>query len=157
MKINLTCLLAFSFFGILVSGLMSCEKKSDCCTIIDVDVAIHYQTQSGENLINSDVDFSESNIKLYYKNGSDYEYAYNSNLDYPNYYNVYEGGDGKLVLTVFPSNYYDGNQSITLLQLNESVTDTLICEFELDVNKEICKKAWLNGVEMNNRFMAVKK
>jgi len=143
--------------GILISGMLSCDKKSDCCTIVDVDVQIHYQNQSGENLINSVDDFNESNIKVYYKNEDEFEYIFNGNLDYPNMHFVYEDENGNIILTVFPSNYYEGNLSTTLVELNQNTVDTLVCEFELGNNKEICKKAWINGIEMDNRYIEIKK
>ena len=145
-------------FGIWLIGFSSCARNSDnCCAIIDVDVQIHYQTQSGENLLNSSDEYDESKIKIYYKNGEDFEYIFKGNLDYPNMHYVHEDGNGSLILTIFPSNYYEGNQSTTLIELNENVTDTLVCEFELDSNREICKQAWFNGIEVNNRFIEVKK
>ena len=74
-------------------------------------------------------------------------------------YKTRQGCDenGNLILTVYPSNYYDGNQSTTLIELNSEISDTLVCEFELTSNSTICKTAWLNGVEMKNRFIKVKK
>ena len=138
-------------------GIVSCDKKADCCTIIDVDVQILYKNESGENLINSNTDYEESNIKVYYKNGNDFEYIFNGNLDSPNMHRIDEDGSGNLILTVYPSNYYEGNQSTTLVELNPNVVDTLICEFELESNREICKRAWLNGLELNNRFIEIEK
>ncbi len=68
-----------------------------------------------------------------------------------------EDENGNLILTVFPSNYYESNQSTTLIELNQNVVDTLVCEFELGSNREICKRAWLNGIEMVNRFIEIEK
>lgn len=143
--------------GMLIVGNVGCDKKTDCCTIIDVDVQILYKNESGQNLINSNDDFKESNIKVYYKNGNEFEYIYNGNLDSPNMHRIHEDENGNLILTVFPSNYYEGNQSTTLVELNQNEIDTLVCEFELGDNREICKKAWLNGIEMVNRFIEIKK
>ena len=143
--------------GILLLGIISCERKSDCCDIIDTNINILYKNGLGENLINSNSDFSESNIKVYYKNGNEFEYAYNGNLDSPNMYRLYEDENENLILTIYPSTYYDGNQSTTLVALNENVVDTLVGEFEIDSNREICKRAWLNGVEMIGRFLEVEK
>ncbi len=158
MKNYLAKQIVIAFIGIVLIGFSSCEKNSDdCCTIIDVDVRIHYQTQAGENLINSSAEFDESKIKIYYKNGNEFEYIFKGNLDYPNMHYVEEDSNGKMILSIFPSNYYEGNLSTTLIELNDNVTDTLVCEFELDGNKEICKQAWLNGIEMNNRFLEIKK
>ena len=139
----------------LILLLSGCSKQSDCCTIIDTAVQIHYVNASGENLINSSEAFKEQNIKLYFRNGDEYEYAFQGNLDYPNMHYLSEGANGELILTVFPSNYYDGNLSTSLIEINESIVDTLVCEFDLGSNKEICTKAWLNGAEMQNRFIEV--
>lgn len=148
------------FVSILLTGilvLVSCDKEIDCCTIIDTSVQILYKNESGENLINSNADFEESNIKVYYKNGSEFEYMYNGNLDAPNMHRIDEDENGNLILTVYPSYFYDGNHSTTLIELNQNVIDTLECEFELGSNKEICTKAWLNGVEMEGRFIEVER
>jgi hypothetical protein len=90
--------------GIIIPGLLlgfsSCTNDDDCCILIDTDERIHYQTTTGENLLGSKEEFDASNIKIYYKNGR---------------------------------------------------------EFELSGNSEICTNAWLNGVEMTNRFIEVQK
>lgn len=149
--------LALLMVGIIMIGMSGCGGNEDCCTIIDVDVRIHYQTQAGDNLINSVDDFKESNIKVYYMKGEEFEYVNSGNLDFPNMHRIDEDGNGNLILTVFPSNYYEDNQSTTLIELNPNVVDTLVGEFELGSNKEILKRAWLNGVEMTNRFIEVMK
>lgn len=141
----------------LVFGIISCDKKNGCCTIIDTKVQILYKNKFGENLINSDTNFNESNIKVYYKNGREFEYINNGNLDSPNMHRIDKDENGNLILSVYPSNYYEGNQSTTLVELNQNVVDTLVCEFELESDSEICKKAWLNGIEMENRFIAIEK
>ncbi|MBK8698462.1 MAG: hypothetical protein IPN29_02530 [Saprospiraceae bacterium] len=143
--------------GMLIIGSVGCDMKTDCCTIIDTAVQILYKNEIGDNLINSNSDFDESKIKVYYKIGSEFEYVYNGNLDSPNMHRIDEDENGNLILTVYPSNSYEGNQSTTLVELNQNVVDTLVCEFELGINKEICKKSWLNGVEMDNRFIEIEK
>lgn len=140
--------------GIMLSFIFhGCDSSSDCCTIIDVDVQIYYKNELNEDLINSNSDYAESKIKVYYKNGDNYDYIYNSNLDDPNMHNLYKDESGRLILNVYPSNYYEGDHSITLIELNPNTVDTLICEFELDDNREICKNAWINGVELSDRFI----
>ncbi|MCB9309683.1 MAG: hypothetical protein H6567_06480 [Lewinellaceae bacterium] len=146
------------FFAIsLILLLTSGCKPEICCVDIDVNVGILYKNKNGENLINSSSDFKESNIKIYYKNKDNFEYVYNSNLDAPNMHSVQTDPSGNLILIVSPSNYYDGNTSTTLVALNPTTVDTLFCEFTLTENQQICKKAWLNGVEMENRFIEVEK
>ena len=157
MKNKLSKLVSILLTGILIVGIVGCDKKTDCCTIIDTDVQILYKNELGENLINNDANFEASNIKVYYKNGNEFEYIYRGNLDSPNMYRIDEDGSGNLILTIYPSNYYEGNQSTTLIELNPNVVDTLIGEFELESNREICKKAWLNGMEMTNRYIEIKK
>lgn len=143
--------------GILLFGITSCNDTTNCCAIIDTNIQILYKNQLGENLINSHSDFEESNIKVYYKNGNEFQYMYNGNLDSPKMYRIHEDENSNSILTIYPSNFYDGIVSTTLIELNQNVVDTLVCEFELDSNREICTKAWLNGVEMDNRFMEVEK
>jgi len=157
MKNKIEKLVAILIIGALLTGISSCDKKEDCCTIVDVDVQIYYKNESGKNLINSIDDFKESNVKVYYKKGDKFEYIFKGNLDYPNMHRVDDDGNGRLILTVYPSNYYEGNQSTTLIELNPSIVDTLVCEFELGSNREICKRAWLNGIEMSNRYIEMVK
>lgn len=145
---------SFIFF-IMVLLFVGCQSE-DCCINIDVGVSIHYQNQDGDNLINSSPEFMESNIRIYYKNGDTFEYVFDGNLDAPNYHSVYES-NGDLILTVFASNYYNGNQSTTLIELNETTKDTLLCEFNLENGNEVVTRAWLNGMEMENRFITLKK
>ncbi len=145
---TLCCLLLLTMAG--------CDDEGSCCTIIDVDVYVHYQNQEGENLINSSDEFDESKIKIYYKNGNEYDYVKNDNLTYPNHHFVSEDANQNLILTIFPSNYYEGNRSTTLIELNNNHVDTLICEFELDGNNEIYKRGWLNGIEIMDRFIEYK-
>lgn len=149
--------LLISLMITLVFGLTNCKKEMDCCVIIDVDVQLHYQTQAGDNLINSANEFDESNLKIYYKNADEFEYAYDANLTHPNMHRLHEDENEHLILTVFPSNHYVDNWSTTLIELNENLTDTLVCEFEFKSNSTICKRTWLNGVEYSNRFIEIKK
>ena len=149
--------ITFLLFVVISLVVSSCDNQSDCCALIDVDTRIHYVNAAGENLINSLEEFRESNIKVYFKNGEDFEYVYNSNLDSPNMHRVDEDPDGNLVLTVYPSNYYEGNRSTTLIELNNGVVDTLVGEFELGDNREICTKAWLNGVPMTDRYIQIER
>jgi hypothetical protein len=151
----------FGFLFIIVSALIlilsDCTKKEDCCELIDNDADIHYVNKEGKNLINSSDDFAESNIKVYYKNGNNFEYIYRSNLDAPNMYRLYQDKNGNEILTVYASDFYEGNTSTTLIELNPYTKDTLVCEFDLSSGNTICKKAWLNGVEMQDRFITLVK
>ena len=141
---------------LLLLVIVCCNKKSDCCTLIDVDLRIFYQDSSGHSLINSNPLFQASNIQIYFKNGDQFEYAFDSNLDYPNHFYV-EKIQSKEILRLFPSNFYKENRSTTLIALNKTIVDTLVCEFNLNNNNTILKQAWLNGIEIKNRYIEVKK
>ncbi len=159
MKLHHTPFLSF-FFCVFSFAIFSCSidpNPQDCCTIIDTDVQIHYQTQTGDDLINSSQEFNQANIKIYYLVGGEFEYVYNNNLDNPGYFDVYKDQNDRQILRIFPSNNYDGDFSTTLIELNESVIDTLYCEFELTNSSEICKKVWLNGEEYDNRYLEIMK
>ncbi|HRI33197.1 MAG TPA: hypothetical protein PLD02_05555 [Saprospiraceae bacterium] len=141
---------------LLLLVIVCCNKKSDCCTLIDVDLRIFYQDSSGHSLINSNPFFQASNIQIYFKNGDQFEYAFDSNLDNPNHFYV-ETIQSKEILRLFPSNFYKENRSTTLIALNKAIVDTLVCEFDFNNNNTILKQAWLNGVEIKNRYIEVKK
>ena len=141
-------------FFFLASILWSCNSN-DCCIIIDNNIQLHYKNEVGENLINSSPVFNESEIKIYYKNGMDYNFAFNSNLDNPNMYSVYLNHDGKLLLSVFLSNIYEGTQSTTVIEINESISDTVVAEFNLQNGQEIFSKLWFNGIESDDRLIEV--
>lgn len=59
----------------------------------------------------------------------------------------------KLCKKIKPKLNPDHNQSTTLIELNPNIVDTLIGEFELESNREVCKRAWLNGLELTDRFI----
>lgn len=155
--INNTLLRLVTLAPLLILFSLSCDNTEDCCVIIDNDVQIHYKNALGQNLINSTEAFQASNIKIFFKKGDAYEYVYNSNFDNPNMHRLDTDPNDNLILTVFPSDIYQGNFSTTLIQLNKNVVDTLYCEFLLDDGNQICKNAWLNGVVMKNRFIEVTK
>ncbi len=157
MRKELSYFISMLITGILIFGTSACDKDKDCCVLVDVNVDLLYKNAQGENLINSEEDFEASKIKVYYKKGNEFEYAFNANLDAPNMHRLGEDGNGNLILTVYPSDYYEGNQSTTLIELNPNVVDTLVGEFNLENGSRICTKAWLNGLEMENRFLIVEK
>ncbi|MEM9547344.1 MAG: hypothetical protein AAGA77_15300 [Bacteroidota bacterium] len=66
-----------------------------------------------------------------------------------------EKQDGRLILNVYPSYFYEENQLTTLIKLNDDITDTLICTFDLSNGNEILENGWLNGKELTGRFIQV--
>ena len=154
---NLKTILQCLLLMICAAMITSCTDTEECCEVIDVAVNIHYKNSQGQNLINSVDSLDESKIRIYYKNGENYDYINHSNLDAPNMHSVYENSEGELILKVFASYYYEGNFSTTLIELDPNIVDTLVCEFQLTDNLEIVTNAWLNGVESKNAFFEVVK
>jgi hypothetical protein len=128
---------------------MSCSKKMDCCVIIDTGVRIHYITANGTNLINSSDEYTEENIKIFYKKDGEYEYPYQGNLDYPNMHFVDTTLNGEIILTVFANSNFEGNYSETIIELNERTRDTMRCEFDLTNGDQTATKVWYNGQLMD--------
>jgi hypothetical protein len=83
MQNKLSHLTSILISGILISGWIGCKKETDCCVVIDTNVQLLYKNALGENLINSSAEFDASKIKVYYKNGDEFEYIFNGNLDAP--------------------------------------------------------------------------
>ncbi|MDF1694799.1 MAG: hypothetical protein P1U56_03170 [Saprospiraceae bacterium] len=144
----LLCCIAIGIMG------YSCSDNS-CCTSIDVTVGIRYQNSDGEFVINNSDEYNESSIKLYYKNGDEFEYFYNGNLTYSKGYRIDTASDSSQVLTIFPSYYYEESQSTTVIELNENHIDTLRCEFDLSDNSEVVTSVWFNGVKQEGRIFTV--
>lgn len=139
-----------SFLIFLMVNLSACELKDcceNCCTDIDTSVDIHYQTQTGENLINSSNEFDESNIKVYYKNGDNYDFMRNESLDASGFYKLDTFDTGEISMRILTSNIYEQNKSTTLIELNENVVDTLVGEYKLTGNSEVIQRVWINGIE----------
>ena len=157
MRNNLKNITSALIFGMLLLSITACKKTNDCCVNIDTDVQILYKNQIGENLLNSTAEFNESNIKIYYKNGDEFQYMVNGSLSSPRMFKIYPDEEDNLILTIFTSNFYDGNKSTTLIELNRNVVDTLVCEYDLASNREVVTNAWLNGVQMDNKFIEIQK
>ena len=139
MKKILTCLFLFTF--------VSCQKEEDCCDIIDVDVVIIYENEKGEDLLNpeNEASFDHDDIKIYFDVGGNKEYAYQGNLDYPNFHYVNQDADGKYHLVVYANTELVNQKSVTFIELNESTTDTLRLIFKTPNQSLITEKIWYNG------------
>lgn len=146
----------FSFFFLLLF-FASCNSDDDCCANIDVAINIHYTQPDGSELLNSSDDYLAENIKIYYKNGDEFEYIYKGNLDAPNMHKVIENDDSTFTVKVFLSDYFTDNFSTTLIELNEMTKDTIVGEFNLEGSNQVCINAWYNGVEDVERFFEIVK
>lgn len=147
---NYTCTLLF-----LILVFSSCRDAVDCCVIIDTDVSIHYVDAGGNDLVNSSPDFDENRFKVFFKKDDEFEEINRGRLDHPRMFSIYDDDKGRKIMQIFPSDYYEGNTSTTLIKLNSLVVDTLVCAFEIDDNSIICTSATLNGISMPQRFLTV--
>ncbi|GAA4841862.1 hypothetical protein GCM10023331_28570 [Algivirga pacifica] len=135
--------------------LTACKDEPVCCVNIDTQIGLHYMNREGKNLLDFAEHYQKEDIKVYYKKGDEFEYVYNGNLDAPNMHHVYYTPDSALILAVYASDYYEGETSTTLISFNETVFDTLYCEFDIQDNGVSIKKAWLNGVAIEEQFMEI--
>jgi hypothetical protein len=134
--------------GMLIMGNTGCDKKTDCCTIIDTDVQILYRNELGKNLINSTTDFEESNIKVYYKDGNKFEYIYEGNLDSPNMHRIHEDENGNLNdwWTAEDRQKFEAKTQLIVEQFNSYVAvDSLTVNGRLTLGENI---ADLGGIVM---------
>jgi hypothetical protein len=137
---------------------ISCNSNEICCTIVDVDISIHYLNENGQSLFDGNLPYNADDINLYYKKGKEFQKVFNPNYDHPKNCFTYQNEKMETIIRVFPSDVYEGNFSTTLIAFTESIVDTMICEFELGPSREVCKNVWYNGVKMKNReFDIVKK
>ncbi len=140
---------------VLLIFILSCDSENsvDCCTNIDTELSIHYINEAGENLVNSTEEFDQANIRIYFKDGEIFKYAYNNRLDLPNYHQVIDIDD-QLVIRLFPSDLYEGEFSTTLIELTANLVDTIVTQFEF-TNGVQAKKVWVNGKEMDHRHFTL--
>lgn len=135
--------------------LFSCQKEKPCCVTKDTVIVISYYDSNGNSLFNNN-SFDPNQIKLYYKNGNDYQYQYHHNLDFPKMYEVIDQ-NGIPGIKLFPSEYFSNNKSTTLIELNSEVIDTIIGEFNLENGNVILNKVFYNGEEKIYRSFSVVK
>ena len=128
--------MAFSLF--LASG---CKLESPGEVVIDNKIDIYYMNSRQEDLLDQDItgSFAADSIRLYnVERGVKKEV--NNRTDYPHNFFIYKNeAFQKYVLRVFIE------VDTTLLQLNSSITDTIVCSFDRSGDNFIISRVLYNG------------
>lgn len=117
---------SLNLLSILAIMLASCaENIEPSFTYIDAMAFISIKDRSGKNLLDpaSERSFDHQKIKIFYKRETKWVEFYNPDLNWPrNFYISKRGETGEYVFGA-------GLETETLIQWNESESDTLITEF----------------------------
>ena len=142
------------FLTLLMALFVTCKKDQLCDCVpppVDARIDILYKDQSGQSLINSTPEFSDSNIIIFYKKNGFFENAYDAHMSDPEKYSIRKNEKGEIVVSITPSYYYfDGNFSETMVELNPETRDIIRCEFMLSDNGRTCKNVWFNDQKMDS-------
>ncbi len=148
--------------SIIIIVFLGCEKNESKVSqqaLIDLGVLVHYVDNDGTDLLDSSkVDsYKSSGMRLYFMSyGNKVEVPFNSMLDMPRGFKVEKSErNGSYVVntliycgdtTNLLNNAVNTVNSVTYLQLDEKVTDTIKCEIRRrgSVYMEV-QKLWYNG------------
>ncbi len=132
----------------------SCEKGKNDMTIVELNMDISYKTHNGVDLLDpvNENSFKEDQINLYHYNNGESKLFYQENLDYPKGFYIYkeEGLSDYYYLRITAPNDYDNGselnpyEAITLIELDESIIDTIKCKIEKGANSLVCKQIIYN-------------
>jgi hypothetical protein len=128
---------------LLVSLILAgaCKLDSPTEVIIDNTVDISYINSAHEDLLNTAVigSFTADSIHLYNLNKG-VKTEVNNRVDYPHNFFIYRDDEfQKYDLQVFIE------VDTTLLELNKTTTDTIVCLIARSANTFIIRKVWYNG------------
>ena len=126
-------------FAVLV--LLSCKKQKQCM-YLDTQIEIQYKDNLGRDLLDSSkaYSFKYDSIKHFYKNSNNQTVeVYSLNMDYPKGFSIYVDADSIYTLCLTP-------YGTDILQLNSSISDTLISEIVNNTCSTITEKVWYDGV-----------
>ena len=133
---------------LLILIISSCNDKEQAIQFyMNRILFIEYVSVDGINILQN-----HSPIEIYYEINGIAEKVERSNFDYPNGFKITSqqnaGADGsdELCVKVFPSDYYnDENSSTTFIKLGDHQMDTIQCQFQTTTNVFYLTKIWLNG------------
>lgn len=150
-------------FMLIAIAIMSCQKENRIDPIeggicFASGINLKFVNESGQDLLNPTLEnsFDFNQMKLYYQRGDEKVEVYDTLYDWPRNLNLYENA-GSYFLRV-GTNYFRDNvlsenderiigKSITLLEMNLDITDTIETEWVNDKNEGsfFLMKAWYNG------------
>ncbi len=132
-----------ALMAIISMSLSNCKKDpskgADVSTLMD----IAFKSSGGSDLLNPSTPnyFSPSSIHVYVVVKGIKKEVYNPMMDYPQNFLIYKVDSLNLYrIRVF------FETDTTLLQLNSSITDTLVCTFDRSNGNWRIRKFWYNGV-----------
>ncbi|MBK8351350.1 MAG: hypothetical protein IPL21_06495 [Saprospirales bacterium] len=125
------------FVGIL----LGCNRQKECF-YLDTRIDIQYKDNLGRDLLDSSkaYAFKYDSIKHFYKNANNQIVeVYSLSMDYPKAFVIHLDADSIYTLSLTP-------YGTDILQLNSSISDTLVSEIVNNTCSTITKKVWYNGV-----------
>ena len=125
------------FVGIL----LGCNRQKECF-YPDTRIDIQYKDNLGRDLLDSSkaYAFKYDSIKHFYKNANNQIVeVYSLSMDYPKAFVIQLDADSIYTLSLTP-------YGTDILQLNSSISDTLVSEIVNNTCSTITKKVWYNGV-----------
>lgn len=135
-------LLTLLLIGLFWTGCS--DKNENCCTNIDVGMAIKYLNEDGENLFEIEDGIKVSEISVFHKINGEWVEYFEGNLDRPQGISVIESTDGKY-LDLFPSmTTNDNNISETKIEFSSTDSDIIKTEIDSDNSNTVVTKIWYN-------------
>jgi hypothetical protein len=130
-------IICFSF-AIILLCLISCKSDSSNAVVVEKFIDIAFKSKSGNDLLNSETQdyFSPANIHIFLLNNTIKTEVNNPRMQYPNDFMIYKNDS----LNLYFIRVFIENDSI-LLQLNQTITDTITTSFD----KNVLIKLWYNG------------
>lgn len=138
---------------LIVTTMVSCSTSTneENAYVLFNSIEFSVVNTAGEDLLDSnnpnsiDID----NIKLYHVIDNEVIEVYDSHLEHPRHFFVFEH-ENEYRIRVFQNTSENENRPITYIQWNETDTDTLQVEYDRTHNSLAQKKIWLNGEEIWN-------
>ncbi|WP_316632817.1 hypothetical protein [uncultured Flavobacterium sp.] len=134
---------------LITTAFLSCDSSNESrCSSYYYGIGIDFYVRNtqGEDILDpqNSNSLDVSKIKLFYVvNGVAQEY-YNSNLDSPRGFRIFNSKNGYKI-RIEMNNLDKSKKRITYVQWNETSRDTLESTFEIDECYTVVKQVWLNG------------
>ena len=124
---------------------VSCKKSSSYSYTKDIKIEILLSDDEGFDLFNPESYnyYNKDSIKIFYII-NEMEVEINNPLLNPprNFYVNYS--QNRFRLQLFPNHDNSDEFPVTLIKFNNTVTDTIRCDFEREINSITCTKVWYN-------------
>ena len=139
-------ILSLLIIVLLASACSNSLDPKNCCTIIDIGIAVKYLNEDGENLLDIPGGIKESDIKVYHKIDGEWVHYYEANLDYPSGVRSVPLEDGTYLMIFASPTIDENNYSETKIEFSEGDFDIIKSEIYKTDSSEIITKVWYNDV-----------